>query len=249
MREVLEVRNLSLMYGKKRLLNNISLSITQGECVVLVGKSGSGKSLLALAFQGFVAENMWLENGEVYLNDQEVDVREMLGKVTSCIMQNPRTCFNPLMSMREHAVETLVSTNQKIDDLLILESFLQVGLSEDVLSLYAFEMSGGMLQRAMIALSLLSHSRFLIADEPTTDLDILTQNNIVQILKAIKKNMGILLITHDLRVAYQIADKIVVLSEGEIVEKQSREKFFSLPHSEESKKMLLSFDVMKRGFL
>lgn len=249
MRDILEIRNLSLIYGEKRLLKDISLSITQGKCTVLIGKSGSGKSLLALALQGFVAENMRLENGEIYLNNQEINIKAMLGKTTSCIMQNPRTCFNPLMSMKEHAIETLIATNQKIDDLLILKSFLQVGLSEEVLPLYSFEMSGGMLQRAMIALSLLSHSRFLIADEPTTDLDILTQDNIIQILKKIKKNIGILLITHDLRVAYQIADKIIVMSEGRIVEKRNSMDFFSLPSSEESKKLLGSFNTIKRGIL
>lgn len=245
----LEVRNLSLIYQRKKILEDISLTITQGECVALLGESGSGKSLLALAIQGFVAENMQLSSGGIFLDDKKIDPKKKRGEITSCIMQNPRTCFNPLMNMQEHATETLVATKQKIDLGLILKVFAHVGLDERILKLYPFEMSGGMLQRAMIALSLLAQSFFLIADEPTTDLDVLTQANIIQILKGIKAKMGILLITHDLRVVHQVADRIAIMKEGKIIENQELQFFFSSPSCNESKRFLHSFEAITKGRL
>ncbi len=221
----LEIKDFCLSYHNKEIIKNASLSVDSSEVGVLIGPSGSGKSLLGLGICGYVPDNLTKTRGEVLLNGKVLENTEsarlnFAQKSLSIIMQNPRTCFNPLFSIKSHYVETLQALGMRAD-LAFMESSLQeVGLEREVLGLYPFELSGGMLQRVMIVFALAANPLFLIADEITTDLDLLTQYKILEILKKVRKkrNLGILFITHDLEVATHLADKIYILKNGEITQ-------------------------------
>lgn len=203
------------------LLSSIDLELKRGECVALLGRSGSGKSLIAYALQGFLANNLIWINGEVRLNNIAINPVIYRGRAFASIMQNPRTCFNPLLSIHTHCKETLQALQKPYEKAFILECFKQAGLDSAYLESYPFELSGGMLQRAMIALALLTQAPFIIADEPSSDLDKKVAYEILSTLKTLQKqkSLGILLITHDLEVVAQYADSINVISQGRIIER------------------------------
>lgn len=203
------------------LLASIDLELKRGECVALLGRSGSGKSLIAYALQGFLADNLTQTSGEVRLNGAMVNPISYRGRAFISIMQNPRTCFNPLLSIHTHCKESLKALKKPYDKAFILECFQQAGLDSKYLESYPFELSGGMLQRAMIALALLTQAPFIIADEPSSDLDKRKANEILSTLKSLQKqkSLGILLITHDLEVVAEYADYVNVISQGRIIEK------------------------------
>ncbi len=204
-----------------QLLSSIDLELKRGECVALLGRSGSGKSLIAYALQGFLADNLTQTSGEVRLNGAMVNPISYRGRAFISIMQNPRTCFNPLLSIHTHCKESLKALKKPYDKAFILECFQQARLDSKYLESYPFELSGGMLQRAMIALALLTQAPFIIADEPSSDLDKRKANEILSTLKNLQKqkSLGILLITHDLEVVAQNADSVNVISQGRIIEK------------------------------
>lgn len=204
-----------------QLLSSIDLELKRGECVALLGRSGSGKSLIAYALQGFLADNLTQTSGEVRLNGAVVNPISYRGRAFISIMQNPRTCFNPLLSIHTHCKESLKALKKPYDKAFILECFQQARLDSKYLESYPFELSGGMLQRAMIALALLTQAPFIIADEPSSDLDKRKANEILSTLKNLQKqkSLGILLITHDLEVVAEYADYVNVISQGRIIEK------------------------------
>lgn len=215
----LTLKHLTLMCNNNILLNDVNLSIKAGQTTILFGKSGSGKTLTTLAMQGLLPKNIKQVSGELLLNDTPINPQTSRAKVFASIMQNPRSCFNPLYSLHTHIKESANALKTHWD-IKIIESMLhEVGLQKEVLKLYPFEMSGGMLQRAMIALALLTKAPFLIADEPTTDLDIIVQYRILKLLKHLQKTykLGILLITHDLDVAKKMGDSFYCLTHGEML--------------------------------
>lgn len=213
-------------------LVDINFSLKHSKITALIGKSGSGKSLSAAAIFGFTPQNF----------KSSVKTNVSVNKI-SMIMQNPKTAFNPLLTIHAHAKES------RANDTEILEAFSDVGLDKSMLKKYPFELSGGMLQRAMIALAILKKPEFLIADEPTTDLDLITQNKILERLEylKIKKSLGILLITHDFGVVYRVADEILVMSGGKIVERGSKDEIFNSPKTAYTKELLGSYYAFK-GF-
>lgn len=149
------------------------------------------------------------------------------------IMQNPRSAFNPLHTLASHARETCLALATPADDDTLTRALTAVGLDDPqrVLQSYPFEMSGGMLQRMMIAMALLSDAPFLIADEPTTDLDAVAQARVLDLLAAIMRQRapGILLITHDMGVVARLADDVAVMAEGRVVEQGAVEQVFHAP--------------------
>lgn len=234
---VIEIQNLNITYKEKTLLNNINLSIKSGKITALIGKSGSGKTLTATALNGFLASNLSLKS-ELFLNGEKIS--SLPKGFFANIMQNPASAFDPLHTMGHTAKESLSALNLKFDKNEVLEAFKDVGLEKRVYDLYPFEMSGGMLQRAMIAIALLQKSPFLIADEPTTDLDLIVQGKILDILKEIctNKNVGILLITHDFGVVAKIADDVFVIDDGKIIEKGGIREIFNFPNHEITKALI-----------
>ena len=336
---VLEIKNLSVASAQKSLVNGADLRLQSGKITALVGKSGSGKTLSALAICGFLPPNLRCE-GEILLDGAQIrngklvrenskkfslsrslfkngsrssgaaggvqnlgaansargdisggaglnlrgdelagsanekprirtsggaseDLKgsagEILqngedkilqsaaaqrgsGKIFANIMQNPRTAFNPLLSMRTHIVETMKAACGFGEGARgeIAQTLRSVGLDESVLGLYPHQLSGGQLQRVMIALALFTRARFIIADEPTTDLDLAVQSTILRLLRQIasERGIGILLITHDFGVTASIADRVAVMSEGEIVERGSVREIFAAPQQAVTKELI-----------
>lgn len=219
----LALKNLTIANGKRILLENVGFEIIAGKTTALMGASGSGKSLSALALQDALPSNLTRLSGEITLNGKilsEREIRANRGKLIATILQNPRTCFNPLLSMKSHIRESLGALGKPYTPHLHgeVEAILhEVGLQSSVLHSYAFELSGGMLQRVMIAIALLSGARFLIADEATTDLDMVVEDKILALLRDLQdsRGLGILLISHDRRVVEMMADKVYeIRSEG-----------------------------------
>ena len=215
----LALRNLCIANGDRILLEGVGFEIVAGQTTALMGASGSGKSLSALALQGIIARNLRLVSGEVLLNGRVLNEREIAqgrGKLYSSILQNPRTCFNPLLSLKSHIKETLNALGKGYVSDEVECALSEVGLESSALTHYPHELSGGMLQRAMIAISLLSGARFIIADEATTDLDMVVERRILELLKRLQKarGLGLLLISHDRRVVEFMSDRVCRIERG-----------------------------------
>jgi nickel transport system ATP-binding protein len=224
------------------LVKGVSFSVGKGEILGLIGQSGCGKSVTCLSLLGLLPPNLRRTGGEVWLNGTAIthlgarEVRFHRGRGAAMILQNPMSCFNPIVTIRHHFVETLASHRLMDSDRgkqSVRDSLGEMGFTnpDEILGLYPFQMSGGMLQRVMISLALSLEAPLLIADEPTTDLDVLSQAGILNHLKELrgKHEMGILLVTHDLGVIASLADRVAVMEEGEIVETGSVTQIFSEP--------------------
>ena len=216
----LEIEHLCIDMDTHKLVEIPSLCVRRGECTALLGASGSGKSLSALALQGFVASNLALTSGVIKLDSQVINPVAYRGVAFACIMQSPRTCFNPLLSIAYHFKETCIALHKPYDKGFVLECLQKAGLEAQVLDKYPFELSGGMLQRAMIALALLAQAPFVIADEPSSDLDKLKAEEILKTLRDLRENhrLGILLITHDLAAVAANAQYVYIMQKGKIIE-------------------------------
>ncbi|WP_312382873.1 nickel import ATP-binding protein NikD [Atlantibacter subterraneus] len=228
----LELHNITLA-AERPLVHGVSLTLRSGRVLALVGGSGSGKSLTCAAALGVLPAGVRQTAGELALNGQTVTPQSLRGRQVATIMQNPRSAFNPLFTMATHAKETCRALGKTLDDATLIATLASVGLeeAERVLGLYPFEMSGGMLQRMMIALAVLSDAPFIIADEPTTDLDALAQARILQLLEDQMRQRapGMLLVTHDMGVVARLADDVAVMENGKIVERGDVQTLFRAP--------------------
>lgn len=245
---LLNVSELTVDFKTKRglltAISNISLTIKPSETVCIVGESGSGKSVTSKAIMRLIDdENGVISKGSIQLEDQDLnlltkrDLNRIRGKKIAMIFQEPSSAFDPVFTIGDQIVETIVKhlkLSKKEAWQRGIELLKKVGLSEPVIRMkqYPNELSGGMLQRAMIAMALSCNPDLLIADEPTTALDVTIQSQIIELLNSLKKefHMAVLLITHDLGVAAQLADRIVVMYAGTIVEEGKVKKIFSQPH-------------------
>lgn len=229
------------------LVRGIDLALERGRVTALVGASGSGKSLTCLGFQGLTPPGVERIGGRVRLDGAEVAPATLPGRVVATVMQNPRSAFNPVLTMRAHARETLAvrggpdGLNEGVDDLLA-GALAEVGLPEPgrIARLHPFEMSGGMLQRMMIALALLAGVPFLLADEPTTDLDPLAQAHILALIErlVVSRGLGVLIVTHDMGVVARLADEVAVMEAGRIVETAPVAELFAAPRSDAARALL-----------
>ncbi|BAQ71073.1 nickel transporter ATP-binding protein NikD [Rhodovulum sulfidophilum] len=232
MTRVLTIEGLSVSAAARPLLRDLSLEIAQGRTLALVGASGSGKSTACAAALGVQAGNLEV-SGQVCLDGNPVPPDRLRGRVVASILQNPRSGFNPLRTMRDHMRETCRALERPWADDTARHLLAEVGLEDPdrVLGLYAFEMSGGMLQRVAIALALLGGAPFLFADEPTTDLDLVVQARILDLLERSRDRarLGLLLITHDMGVVARLADEVAVLEAGIVVERGPVGQIFHAP--------------------
>lgn len=241
---LLDVENLTVRLAQGRaarpVLHGVSLHVAQGEAVGLVGESGSGKSVtcraaLGLLPEGAAATGALRLDGDDVLTMSPARLRELRRQDVSMIFQDPRASINPLRRIGDFVTEGMRAGGVPRKDALrraaeLLES---VGIREPRAALrrYPHEFSGGMLQRVMIAGALAGEPRLLLADEPTTALDVTTQAEVISILTRLQaeRGMGMLFVTHDLELAAAICDRIYVMYAGRIVESQTAEGLFGRP--------------------
>lgn len=236
------------------LVNNINFSIEVGKTTCVVGESGSGKSLTALSVMGLLSKQLQLTAGKVLFNDAEQGVRDLTklteaelrtirGKKIAMIFQEPMTSLNPVLTVGYQIGESLTTHLGLKNDALktkIANLLDMVGIPPSRADSYPDELSGGQRQRVMIAMSIACEPQLLIADEPTTALDVTVQAQILKLLDELKTrmNMGMLFITHDFGVVADIADNVVVMFRGEIVESGSKEAVLNNPQHPYTKALL-----------
>ena len=251
MTSLVEVKDLSVAFGASQVVNEISFSIDAGETVALVGESGSGKTVSALSIPQLLPypyashpSGSIMLDGEEMIGAGKSKLLAMRGSVVSMIFQEPMTSLNPLHKIGRQVSEMLI-IDEKIDRKnagdRVRELFDLVGLDESVRTdAYPHELSGGQRQRVMIAMALAQEPKLLIADEPTTALDVTIQKQILELLKDVqnKLNMSLLLITHDLTVVRSLANRICVMTQGDIVEHGLSKKIFETPEHQYTKHLL-----------
>lgn len=215
-----------------RLVDTVSLDLRRGETLALVGASGCGKSLTCAASLDALPPGVRRTAGSIAIDGVACDPQAIRGRTVATILQNPRSAFNPVLTMRQHATETPPGA-EVTSEARIMEAMAGAGLEEPqrILDLHPFEMSGGMLQRMMIAMALASGAPFLFADEPTTDLDLAVQRDILDLLARLTRTraLGLLLVTHDMGVVAALADRVAVMDGGQIVETATVMDIFHRP--------------------
>ena len=234
MSEFLSVKDLVVRYDTDdavvRALNGVSLSLQEGETLGLVGETGAGKTTLARSIMGLIPSPPGvIESGEVLYGDEDLlkvperRMREIRGKHISMVFQDPMTSLNPVMTVGDQIAEVLQNhenLHTKEAQHRACEMLEMVGINADRAGEYPHQFSGGMKQRVVIAIALACRPKVLIADEPTTALDVTIQAQVLEIMKRLRKelNMTMMLITHDLGVVAQNCDNVAIIYAGEIVE-------------------------------
>jgi oligopeptide/dipeptide ABC transporter ATP-binding protein len=244
--KVLEVDHLhaafSIQKKEYEVLHDISLQVHRNETVCIVGESGCGKSVTTLCIMGLLPNNGRITSGRIFVDGSDLtqfppnEVRKFRGKKMGMIFQEPMTALNPLLTIGYQIRENLMvhrGMNKREANAAAVEYLRRVGIAnpEARLKQYPFQLSGGLRQRVLIAMVLSAQPDLLIADEPTTALDVTIQKQVLALLNDLKKDMnaGILFITHDLGVVAEIADRVVVLYAGRKVEEGSTAQIFNNP--------------------
>lgn len=251
MTPVLQLKDLSLIIGEKVILDRINLSIDQGQIIGLVGRSGSGKSMTGLAAMRLAPEGSKIQ-GDIFLGGEnlsrasETKLCAIRGRNIAMVFQEPITALNPLHSIGTQVAETILihSDTSKTAALRQAGDLLaRVGLPPETISpaRLPHELSGGQRQRVVIAIAIAMKPKILIADEPTTSLDVTTQAEILTLLRELtcQDDMALLLITHDLAVISHMADRIAVMKDGRIIEQATSQIFFSDAASNNVKELLV----------
>ena len=247
MTALLEIKNLKTHFKKHKTMvpavDGVDLKIHKGETVALVGESGSGKSITSLSIMklipmppGKIVAGEILFDGKDLVQLSEDDMCRIRGNDISMIFQEPMTSLNPVLTIGEQIIEVLMyhqKMSKQVATQRAIEMLEMVGFSraKALINEYPHRLSGGMRQRAMIAMAMSCNPKLLIADEPTTALDVTIQAQILDLMKDLKEksNTSILLITHDLGVVSEIADRVVVLYCGQVVEEATVEDLFDDP--------------------
>ena len=254
---ILEVKNLNLGFQFenefKQALFDVSFSLEKGKMLSIVGESGCGKTMSAMSTLNLIPKTARITSGEIYFNGENLltksqkEMQHLRGSKIALIPQDPMTSLNPLYTVGDQLLEILKfhqNLQGEAAEKKAIEAFeaVQIPSAKSRLKNYPHEFSGGMKQRAIIAMALACNAEVLIADEPTTALDVTIQAQIMSLLNEIKINNGtsILLITHDLALVSENADDIAVMYAGRIVEKAPNKEFFSNPNHPYSKALLKS---------
>lgn len=245
MSELLSIQNLKV-YDKKTtkpLVKGINLSVEKGKILGVIGESGSGKSLSMKSIMGILPENLTSEWDTFYFEKEKISTGKNLP--IAMIFQDPMTSLNPLRTIGFHLIEVarrFLKVSKSEAQALSVEALKSVGIqdADKRMKQYPFEISGGMRQRVMIAMSLLTKAKLLIADEPTTALDVTIQSQILKIIYTLakKEELSVILVTHDFGVVASMCDEVVVMLEGEIVERGRVDDIFYHPHHPYTQKLL-----------
>ena len=237
MSAILKVENLNVTLhhrrASKKLVENVSFEVRPGECLGILGESGSGKSMTVKSVLGLLDKNFQVSGSAIFdgqdlLKESKEELRRLRGSRITMVLQNPMTCFDPLYRIGNQMAETFATHTSwnaqeiRTHSLEILEQ-MRIRNGEEVLEKYPHQLSGGMLQRIMIGIAMALQPELLIADEPTTAIDAITQYEILEEFIRIKKqkNTAMLFITHDLGAISRVADSILVMNSGHVVDSGS----------------------------
>ena len=271
---MLKVENLSIHFEdrseREEVVKNVSFAVENGDILGIVGESGSGKTMTALTIAGLLKKHAVLDGGRVWLDDtdllglSEKEMRRVQGNEISMIFQEPMTALNPTMRIGKQVEEALLlhSRRRRRDRggrlrmerreqrELALRALEEVELEhpEQLYKKYHHELSGGMRQRVMIAAAIVCRPKLLIADEPTTALDVRTQESILQLLKKLnrKYGMSILFISHNLRVVNTLCRRVLVMKDGQVVEEGDCAEIFENPQSEYTRELIAAIPARTR---
>ena len=261
---LLQVKNLCTSFnvdaGEVRAVNGISFNLDKGKVLGIVGESDSGKSVTAYSIMRILVEPGKIVGGEILFNGEDIvkyskkQMREFRGKRVSIIFQDPMTSLNPTFTIGNQLREAILlhtDRNRAEANARALEMLQLVGVNEPEkrLKQYPHELSGGMRQRVMIAMALACEPDILIADEPTTALDVTIQAQILELMKDLQKKMGmaIIMITHDLGVIADMCDEIIVMYAGRVCERGTVDEIFYNPRHEYTKGLLRSIPTLNGG--
>ena len=261
---MLQVKNLCTSFnvdaGEVRAVNGISFNLDKGKVLGIVGESGSGKSVTAYSIMRILVEPGKIVGGEILFTGEDIvkyskkQMREFRGKRVSIIFQDPMTSLNPTFTIGNQLREAILlhtDRNRAEANARALEMLQLVGVNEPEkrLKQYPHELSGGMRQRVMIAMALACEPDILIADEPTTALDVTIQAQILELMKDLQKKMGmaIIMITHDLGVIADMCDEIIVMYAGRVCERGTVDEIFYNPRHEYTKGLLRSIPTLNGG--
>lgn len=263
---ILEVKNLKTYFftdkGVNKAVDDVSFSIPKGKTVCVVGESGSGKSITALSIMGLIEEPGRIEGGEILFDSENLvplsdrQMRDVRGGKIAMIFQEPMTSLNPSYTVGYQIDEVLrlhqSSLNKSQRKQKAIEALDLVGIPDpaEKYKEYPFKLSGGQRQRVMIAMAMVCEPDLLIADEPTTALDVTIQAQVLDLMSKLqeKKGTSMLFITHDLGVVAGIADEVVVMYKGHVVERASAKELFQNPRHPYTKALLGSIPKPGRAF-
>ncbi|MEH6936557.1 ABC transporter ATP-binding protein [Bacillus sp. JJ664] len=261
---IVSVENLKTYFytedGVVPAIDGVSFEIRKGETLAIVGESGSGKSVTSLSIMGLIPSPPGrIEAGDIHFHNEslldktEKEMRQIRGNQISMIFQEPMTSLNPVYKIGDQIMESIIlhqklSKNEAKKEVIRLLNLVGIPEAERRLNQYPHELSGGMRQRVMIAIALACNPEVLIADEPTTALDVTIQNQILALMKKLKKetNMSIMLITHDLGVVAEMADRVVVMYSGQVVEQGDIFTIFENPKHPYTEGLLRSMPSVEK---
>lgn len=256
-RPLLSIKDLSISFGKKKALkevvHNISFDVYENEILGIVGESGSGKSVTSMAVMGLLPKRNVHIKGQINFGDTAIlnakmdEVRALRGQEIAMIFQEPMSALNPSMRCGVQVAEILqlhkgLSRSKAKEEVLSLFNKVKLPRAQEIYRSYPHQISGGQMQRVMIAMAIACRPKLLIADEPTTALDVTVQKEILALLKTIQKEtkMAMLFISHDLNLVSEIADKVLVMYRGKQVEMSDTKTLFNNPKEEYTKALLAS---------
>ena len=255
--KLLEIKDEKLSFftpaGEVKALNGVSFSMNEGEVLGIVGESGSGKSVTAYSIMGLTAYPGKLIGGTIYFNGHQIEkmsekeMRKIRGNEVSIIFQDPMTSLNPVFTIGSQIAEAVLlhtksSKHEAMEKALEMLKLVGINEPEKRLKQYPYELSGGMRQRVMIAMALACEPDILIADEPTTALDVTIQAQILELMQSLQKKLGmaIIMVTHDLGVIAEMCDEIVVMYGGRFCERGTADEIFYNPRHEYTRGLLRS---------
>lgn len=258
---LLEVNDLHTSFftpaGEVKAVNGVSFNLDHGKVLGIVGESGSGKSVTAYSIMQILEKTGKIVSGSVKLDGQELvgcsenDMKKVRGNKISIIFQDPMTSLNPTYTIGHQLMEAILlhtDRNKEQAKERAMEMISLVGINEPAkrMKQYPFELSGGMRQRIMIAMALACEPDILIADEPTTALDVTIQAQILELMQDLQKKLGmaIIMITHDLGVVAQMCDEVIVMYAGSICEQGTADEIFYTPHHEYTKGLMRSIPTL-----
>ena len=265
MEELLKIENLSVgihsLAGKVQAVRDVSFELYPGEVLAIVGESGCGKSMLCKSIMKLLPKSAKIEGGQIIANGVDItkysekDMRKLRGKLFSCVFQDPMTALNPTIPIGKQIAESILVHEPKLpkeevyNRVIELMELVGIQRPHERYKLYPYNFSGGMRQRSVMAIALASNPKILLADEPTTALDVTIQAQILDLLKEIQVKLGTatILVSHDLGVVARCADRVAIMYAGKIVEIGTAEEVYYDPRHPYTWGLMQSLPALNKG--